>query len=177
MDAAFHRDTAWTIRVSIERDDGAVLETRSSGATDALPHDVIHFVVERELGLDDGFWPRVARGVKFRNMRLLRRPQTRHRRQPPRPKRRSAKEKGLLEAEVLVGVFHDIWTGAAEREWGTIRAFLDSVWSPRTRSRADELDEQTIRRVCDALTEAEQAWRRVPIGGELRMTWPPATAR
>jgi hypothetical protein len=177
MDAAFHRDTATTIRVHVERDDGAILETRSPGATDALPHDLIHFVVERELGLDDGFWPRVARGVKFRNMRLVRKPLGKLRRQPPRPKRPSSEKRGLLEAEVLVGVFHDIWTGAAEREWGTIRAFLDSVWSPRTRSRADELDEQTIRRICDALTEAERAWRRVPIGGELRVTWPTPTAR
>jgi hypothetical protein len=90
----------------------------------------------------------------------------------PEAKPSFAREKGLLEAEVLVGTFHDIWIGSAEREWGSLRAFLDSVWSPRTRSRAEELDERMIRRVCEALSATEAAWSRVPLGGELRVSWP-----
>ena len=169
MEVRFTRAGDATVKVTVERDDGAVLETTSPGGRDRLPHDLIHYVVEHELGLDDGLWGRIAGGATFGNFRVLKKGTSRR----PKPKGRASKRKGVLEAEVLVGIFHDIWTGTAEREWGSIHAFLDSVWSPRTRSRADELDEKTIRRVCNALDRAEAAWTRVPRGGEVRFSWPP----
>jgi hypothetical protein len=155
---------------TIERDDGAVLATRSPGARDRLPHDLIHYVVERELGLDDGVWGRVASGVVYKNFRVLQPPKAKQQRRQ-KPRKRKTKRKGVLEAEVLVWILHDIWDGTAEREWGTIRAFLDSIWSPRTRSRADELEPSTIARICAALDRMEAKWKRVPVGGELRVDW------
>jgi hypothetical protein len=170
MQITFTRASARDVAVTVERGDGAILQTRSSGAAKWLPHDLIHYVVERELGIDDGLWGRVANGAKFRSFQMLRPARTQRRRRS-KPTRHPGRRKGVLEAEVLVGLFDDIWTGAAVREWGSTRAFLDTIWSPRTRSRADELDERTIRRVCDALTEAERAWRTVPVGGGLSLRW------
>jgi hypothetical protein len=54
MEIAFNRLSEARISVTAERDDGAVLETNSPGARDSLPHDLIHYVVESELGLHDG---------------------------------------------------------------------------------------------------------------------------
>ena len=156
------------VETTVRREDGAVLATRSPGGTDRLPHDLIHYVVESELGLDDGLWGRIASGVTYTNFRVLEQPKRKQRLRRPRSK---TKRKGLLEAEVLVWILHDIWDGTAERECGTIRAFLDSKWSPRTRSRADELDERTIARVREALDRTETKWKRVPFGGELRVDW------
>ena len=68
-------------------------------------------------------------------------------------------------------ILHDIWDGSAEREWGSIRAFLDSIWSPRTRSRADELEPETILRVCESLDRKEAEWKRVARGEQLSVTW------
>src|ERR671936_1239225 len=168
MEIAFSRVDDVHIETTIERYDGAVLATRSPGARDRLPHDLVHYVVESELGLDDGLWGRVADGVVYKNFRVLQQPKTKHR---PRTRKRKSKRKGVLEAEVLVWILHDIWDGTAEHEWGSIRAFLDSIWSPRTRSRADELDPKTIERICDALDRMEAKWKRVPRGGKLSVSW------
>jgi hypothetical protein len=168
MEITFTRLDDREVGTTVERDDGAVLATKSPGAKDRLPHDLVHYVVESELGLDDGLWGRVADGVVYKNFRVLQQPKTKQR--PKTPKRKS-KRKGVLEAEVLVWILHDIWDGTAEREWGTIRAFLDSIWSPRTRSRADELEPKTIQRVCEALDRMEGKWAHVPLSGELRVSW------
>ena len=72
---------------------------------------------------------------------------------------------------------NDIWTGRAEREYGSARAYLDSLWSPRTRSRAEELDAVAIRRVCDRLDEVAADWRTRSPGEELRVAWQGAASR
>jgi hypothetical protein len=171
MKIAFTRLGEKGVRVTIERDDGAVLETSSPRAVDRLPHDLMHYVVERELGLNDGLWGRIASGTIYGNFHV-RQPGAKRPASRPRPRAGRSKRKGVLEAEVLVGVFHDIWDGTAEREWGSVKAYLDTIWSPRTRSRVEELDAPTIRRVCEALTRTEKAWSRVPVNGQLRVTWP-----
>jgi hypothetical protein len=168
MEITFTRLDDRYVETPVAREDGAVLTTKSPGARDRLPHDLIHLVVESELGLDDGLWGRAADGVIYKNFRMVQPPETKQR---PRTRKRKPKRKGVLEAEVLVWILHDIWDGGAEREWGSTKAFLDSIWSPRTRSRADELDPETIRRVCDSLNRTEAEWRRVRRGGELRVTW------
>jgi hypothetical protein len=150
MDITFTRRDERFVETTVTREDGAVLATRSSGAGDRLPHDLIHYVVERELGLDDGLWGRVASGATYKNFRIVEQPKTKQR---ARRRTRKTKRKGLLEAEVLVWILHDIWDGTAEREWGTIRGFLDSIWSPRTRSRADELEPETVPACANRSTE------------------------
>ena len=53
----------------IERDDGVVYrmkEFTSQGAR--LPHDLRHFVVERELGIADGIWGGIADGMVYSSM-------------------------------------------------------------------------------------------------------------
>jgi hypothetical protein len=55
--------------------------TRVPGPTMAaggdLPHDLVTFVIERELGIDRGFWGSVAEGATFRSLRRKRTPQGR----------------------------------------------------------------------------------------------------
>jgi hypothetical protein len=55
MQIAFERVSETSVTVTVERDDGALLRTRSPRAAGRLPHDLIHYVVERELELDNGF--------------------------------------------------------------------------------------------------------------------------
>jgi hypothetical protein len=169
MEITFTRLDERFVETTVTREDGAVLATRSPGGGDRLPHDLIHYVVESELGLDDGLWGRIASGVTYKNFRMVESAKTKQR---VRRRTRKTKREALLEAEVLVWILHDIWNGTAEREWGSIRTFLDSIWSPRTRSRADELEPETIQRVCEALDRTEAEWKGVARGGELRVTWP-----
>jgi hypothetical protein len=57
----------------IERDDGVVyrmLEFTRGGSE--LPHDLRHFVVERELGIADGIWGSIAAGTVYTSMQRVR---------------------------------------------------------------------------------------------------------
>ena len=63
MRIRFVRTAGAPDRVYVRRTDGS--ETSWSFPTygDAVPHDLVHAVVEEELGIVDGFWARVDRGV------------------------------------------------------------------------------------------------------------------
>ncbi len=58
------------IHAIVHRDDGVVYRVRGNGqrAGQDLPHDVVHFVVERALGIGNGFWGSVAAGAVFTSM-------------------------------------------------------------------------------------------------------------
>ena len=47
--------------IAIRRDDGSEVVTRFP-KKGPIPHDAVHLAVERTLGLDDGFWGKVAQG-------------------------------------------------------------------------------------------------------------------
>jgi hypothetical protein len=57
------------VETLVERDDGVVFAMRGAGGGGALPHDLVHAVVETELGIGDGIWGCVADGVVWGSMR------------------------------------------------------------------------------------------------------------
>jgi hypothetical protein len=71
VEASFHRSInakdrrPWVARVGKMRVDGSIL---GSSVGDELPHDLVTFVVERDLGIVDGFFATVAAGGTFRSM-------------------------------------------------------------------------------------------------------------
>jgi hypothetical protein len=61
--ATFVRTAGQPDRVYVVRPDGGEVSWTFPSYGDALPHDLVHLVVEAAAGLRDGFWGRVARGV------------------------------------------------------------------------------------------------------------------
>ncbi len=57
------------VETLIERDDGVTFLMRGAGGGPDLPHDLVHAVVEEELGIHDGIWGCVADGVVWGSMR------------------------------------------------------------------------------------------------------------
>src|SRR3954454_22366038 len=57
------------VETLIERDDGVVFRMRGAGGGAQLAHDLVHALVERELGVPDGIWGCVADGVVWGSMR------------------------------------------------------------------------------------------------------------
>jgi hypothetical protein len=49
----------------VERDDGVVYRRYDGTAGPRLPQDIVHLVVERELGICDGIWGGIAAGAVF----------------------------------------------------------------------------------------------------------------
>lgn len=90
----------------ITRDDGVSYSLRGVGHNFELPHDLAHFVIERALQIDTGFWGSIADGAVFPTMRY-----EGGRRKPHANERSKAVMKAnsrkLTAAEVLVSVFND----------------------------------------------------------------------
>jgi len=85
----------------IERDDGVVYRMKEfTRAGTRLPHDLRHFVVERELGIADGIWGGIAAGMVYTSMDHV------QGRRPPHAAERSgelqrARRQQLMRAELL----------------------------------------------------------------------------
>ena len=57
------------VETLVERDDGVTYAMRGAGGGADLPHDLVHALVESELGIADGIWGCVADGVVWHSMR------------------------------------------------------------------------------------------------------------
>jgi hypothetical protein len=75
------------VETLVERDDGLVFAMRGSGGGADLPHDLVHAVVETELGIRDGICGCIADGVEWTSMRHV------SGRRPPHAAERSARFK------------------------------------------------------------------------------------
>jgi hypothetical protein len=155
----------------VERDDGVVY--RLYGGTDPfpgrrLPHDVMHLVVERELGIRDGIWGGIAAGVVFDSMRYVRG------RRPPHPAERSGQllpgfRRPGLRAELLA----DLVASAAALDHltsDTIRRLADAKLSALPDR--EDVDPVAIAVAARALQVEAARWARLRIGEELCYEWP-----
>jgi hypothetical protein len=89
------------------RDDGVSLRVRSPDRKFSPPHDLVHFVVEKGMRLQRGFWGSSADGAKFASVEVI------DGRQKPKANERSAQviranECHLSEAEAIVGAFQKV---------------------------------------------------------------------
>ena len=151
----------------VERDDGVVYRLMSGHAGRALPHDIVHLVVERELGLADGIWGGIAAGMVFASMRHVRG------RRPPHIGDRSARLKRAYRDRIL-----------RSEMLGDLVETIAALDSPS----ADEIRRLTGTKLSvlrlpeppspDALAAAARAlqveaarWARLRPGEELRYDW------
>jgi hypothetical protein len=79
----------------VERDDGVTYRLDGGTAGPALPHDIRHLIVERELRIGDGIWGAIAAGTVYTSMHHL------QGRRPPRAAGRSAQLKRTQRSQVM----------------------------------------------------------------------------
>jgi hypothetical protein len=63
MKVTFVRTRNAPDRFYVRRDDGSEVSWSFPTFGDALPHDLVHLIVEQMFGIPDGFWGRVAGGA------------------------------------------------------------------------------------------------------------------
>jgi hypothetical protein len=85
----------------ITRDDGVSFRVIGVGHTFTIPHDLAHYVIEKALEINDGFWGSIAAGAVFKSMTHL------SGRRKPKATERSravlkANARALTEAEIVV---------------------------------------------------------------------------
>lgn len=137
-------------RLEIRRDDGSAesveLETRS-----LLLHDLVHYAVEAEAGIEDGFWGLLARGVSMSAL------SDRTLTQPLSP--------GIVLAEKLVGPMQSVWNGRLEASRylehaaPTAPGIVDAAFVERVRAR---------------LRALWGHWRATPFRSPMELRWPPS---
>jgi hypothetical protein len=137
----------------VERDDGAVYRLYGGPASPRLPHDIMHFVVERELAIPDGIWAGIASGIvpAERSRELL----------------GDARDQ-LLRAEVLANLVECV-------------AALDHPSDSQIRSLAAtrlsvlphaDVDPAAVAAAATALQVEASRWARLRVGQELTYDWP-----
>ena len=114
-----------------------------------LPHDLVHYVVEAELGLQFGFWGLVSAGAKLHSVQAYgaRDPRRIPHQDDPLV---AAHVDDLLAAEGFVAAFSALPGSEAEPD-------LEPALVERIRARIAELNE---------------AWQATPAGEALRLRWP-----
>src|SRR5437867_7936516 len=153
----------------VRRDDGVTLELPSYAPLHRLPHDLAHFVIERALGLTCGFWGSIADGAVFGGMAAVPRRRTARVEGRARQVMRGASSR-VTEAEAVVGTVVEIYQRRLDRDWAAARALLGGTWRPARPSR--KLPTQSeVRRICQALSNAETRWLNLAIGESVTLLW------
>jgi hypothetical protein len=153
----------------VERDDGAVYRLYGGPASPRLPHDIMHFVVERELAIPDGIWAGIASGVVFQTMRHV------TGRRPPHAAERSKElladvHSQLLRAEVLASLVECV---------AALDHPSDSQIRSLTATRLAVLPNADVAPAAASVAAAATAlqveasrWARLRVGQELTYDWP-----
>jgi hypothetical protein len=144
------------------RDDGVSLRVRAPDRKFSPPHDLIHFVVEKGMRLQRGFWGSVADGAKFASVEVI------EGRQKPRANERSvqiikANEAHLSEAEMIVGAFQKVLHE-------DMRPHQEALWRLfQTSGRKVETD--LLRPTWDGLVLFRDQWETLPVGHAIQLEW------
>jgi hypothetical protein len=147
----------------VERDDGAVYRLYGGPASPRLPHDIMHFVVERELAIPDGIWAGIASGIV---------PPERSRELPG-----DARDQ-MLRAEVLASLVECV-AALDHPSDSQIRSLTATRLSVLPHA---DVDPAAIAAAATALQVEASRWARLRVGQELTYDWPrgplaPGTSR
>lgn len=147
MNVTFVKTGTRRYAVHVERERYPDLWCGSVGFDEHLPHDLLHFFAEAELGLDGAVFGDLAAGGNARIFipadKTLVAKMWRQRR------RRKARLPDGRHSEELAHALHAAW---------------------RTR----RSDDPRIERLIPKLDELAERWRALPVGGSLTLAWPRA---
>lgn len=138
---------------------------------DDIPHDLVHYVVEAELGLTNGVYGRAARGAGTFITTAERDVSPRERARKQRKQQRRERALGAQDArhtadmeqsERLAALCDVAW----RRKHGQHPDPARSAPVPRTEDAAD------VERVVSRLDAITPLWRALPVGDELVFDWP-----
>jgi hypothetical protein len=151
----------------VERDDGVVYRLYGGTAGPRLPHDIMHFVVERELRIRDGIWAGIASGIVFDTMRYV------SGRRPPHAAERSRQLlRGFGQPGLRAELLADLVSSAAALDrlsQDTIRRLARDKLSVLPETNVDPV---VIAAAAQALQVEAARWARLRIGEELCYEWP-----
>lgn len=147
--------------ISVVRDDGVKLSLRAPDRKFTPPHDLIHFVVEKGMHLQRGFWGSIAAGAMFSSVEVV------EGRQKPKAKERSAeiiKANGqhLSEAEAIVGAFQTV----LHLKWPD-----EAALRRRLKEGGRRLEHALVHSTWTRLISFRDEWTELAIGKSIHLEW------
>ena len=170
MEVTFTKGPGCRYFMTVARERGIALAARQGpGYHDWLPHDAVHFIVEREAELAGGVFGRIAAGqsniFSAADPRRQRRSVRREARRRPSQRERADMER----SEMLASLCLPLWeyqAGHRSQMPPWVARFDSGVW------RSPLLD-----RILPALDEFAARWHALPSRGGITLTWElPASA-
>jgi len=176
MEVTFTKLAGQRYATSIRRSDGVVFSLRAAGASSAMPHDLAHLVIERELGLREGFWGCVAGGAVIPGMSVVSGRRRPHAKERSRAILKHAGQR-TTEAEVAVSVVLEIALSRRdERAPDRACVQLNEAWRPTGKSRP-AIEAEGLGRVCTAVRAAQAHWHSLLRGESWELCWPLAAPK
>ena len=158
MNVTFTRTAERRYRVSVDGPGLVPSFMEPAPGYDArLPHDMAHFVVERELGIDGGVFGQLADGGHVNTFRP----------QGERPRTRVIKRgKRLAQENHDDAMLSEKIVGIVSRYWNS--------GSPAAipASGVDGVSADDLRRVYRAFDEVSATWSRLQVGESMTLSWP-----
>ncbi len=184
MNVSFSRTGSRRYGVVVERPPfPSVVMNPAPGYDPALPHDLIHFVVEDTLGLSLGVFGQLAAGGDAGTFRLpatssssreRARTQRRSRRRGDRLAQAGQDQTALSER--AASICHQAWLARSasserRREAQDLTAYVEKLSAGCSEVERRLLSAAMIGRVCDRLGELSVQWSRLEVGGSIELQW------
>ena len=171
MEVAFRRTGArrYAVIITLEGEPARVIDP-APGYDDDIPHDLVHYLVEAELGLTYGVYGSAARGGGTFTKTF----QDTATRERKREQRKQQKRERALRA-------HDASHGAEMAKSERLAGVCDLVWRRKQGQRPDPgrpapvlraEDAADVERVVVRLDAIAPLWRALLVYGELVFEWP-----
>jgi hypothetical protein len=153
-------------RIRVTRSDGSVAET-TFPKKGPVPHDAVHWFVERELGLTHGFWGMVAAGRHPEEIGAI--AKAAGHASASRAEVPDAAIVELLQAERLVECFEaDLWGGGSNA--ADFLALAETACET-SHVPLPQFKCQNIESVRDALGQFARTWIAAPDGHQVSLDW------
>lgn len=185
MEIEFRRTGERRYAVIIHRADQSMLEMSPAPGYDPLmPHDLLHYVVERELGLRCGIFGQLAKGGSAGTFRIIAETNKGGREAARRRRHLAKRGARLLKEGQHDSSMSERAASICQREWQTRRAARRQAVASSGGLKAREtlthqvtaatggISEECLERVCGRLDELSGKWARLDIGESVTVEWP-----
>lgn len=169
MNVVFTKASSHKYSSIATRNDGVSLAIPGFGSSKPLPHDLVHFITEEELGVDYGFWGCVATGAIYKGMAVV---AGKVRYDSQKKSEDIIKQNGqkISEAEILAGVILTILRKGIQNDWPKVQRVQHSAWQPASPSRPPMTHEE-VKRICVRLDKLSAQWRALSDAQTLTLIW------
>ncbi|MGE0885728.1 MAG: hypothetical protein AB7P14_19435 [Blastocatellales bacterium] len=183
MEVEFRRTSERRYAVIIHRNGQAPMEMNPAPGYDPLmPHDLLHFIVESELGLRQGIFGQIAEGgtagtfhsaaSTAESNRKAARSRRRENRRGGKLLQQGREDSAQSERATVICLYE--WMARSDDPVRRKLAaeMVVTVSNIRRQQSAAEFSENTIKRICARMDELSAQWSALDVGQSLTVRWP-----